>query len=686
MTQGFPIQPSFARGELSPRLHSRVDIEYYKTGLAIARNFFTMRQGGLRRRPGTQFIAETKFSNRRSRVVRFTFSQQQAYIIEFGHLYCRFYALGGQVQTSPGVAYEIVTPYTEDDIFGLQFAQSADTLYVGHRNYAPRKILRQAETNWSIAPIDFLDGPYLNTNVTPTTLQNSTSAVGTLTTITASSANGINNSTGFSAADIGRHIRILHGAVWGWMKITEFVSSTQVRGYVGGSSTATSGAFNATTAQSVWRLGSWGSDRGFPGRVGFYQERLIWASSKLEPQTIWASQTADFENMGTSQPLADDDALNLTIVSGSVQQIQWIQEGQDLLIGTTSAARTLGPSDRGAALTNTNLVQRPQANFGTIAVQPVQVGNVTLFATYYGASVREFVYSFDVDSYVAPEVTILSEHILRPGIVQMAYAADPESIIYMAMADGRLAALTYEKDQKMVALTAHELGGTLAGYSEPYASVDSVDVIPGLDRSELWLIAMRTINGVTKRYIERMTATFEDGAIEDAFFVDSGLHYDGPATNAVMGCGHLEGQEVLILADGTEIRGRTVTGGTVTLPGGRTAKKWTIGIPYRSRGRTLRTPAQNDGSLIGRKVRPTEVIFDVLESASLEISSGEWKHEWTQFRKTTATQGAPIPLYTGAIKLTIDGSWDSGGQVDFECSHARPVTIRSIAPGYESEP
>lgn len=684
MTQGFPIQATFARGELSPRLHSRVDIDYYKAGLATCRNFFVMRQGGLRRRPGTQFIAATKDSSRRSRVVKFIFSQAQAYIIEFGHLYCRFYALGGQVQTSPGVAYEIVTPYTESDIFGLQFAQSADVLYVAHRNYAPRKIIRAAETSWSVSVIDFLDGPYLPVNVTTTTLQPSGSAAGATITITASSVNGINNSVGFKTTDVGRHIRILHGAVWGWAKITARTDATHVTAVVGGSAGATSGAFGATTAQAVWELGSWGDDRGYPGRVGFFQERLIWASSPFQPQTIWASQTADFENMATSTPAADDDALNLTIVAGSVQQIQWIQEGKDLLIGTTSTARTLGPSDRGAALTNTNLVQQPQANFGAIAVQPVQVGNVTLFATFYGASVREFVYSFDVDAYVAPEVTLLSEHILRPGIVQMAYCAEPDSVIYMALADYRLGGLTYEKDQKMVALVPHEIGGTHAGL--PYACVESVDVIPGPDRTELWMVVTRTINGQTKRYIERMTAAFEDMDIEDAFFVDSGLTYDGAATNQLTGMGHLEGETVLILADGTEIRNVVVTGGVVTLPGGRLASRWTIGIPYRSYGKTLRVPAQQDGSLIGRKVAAKEVIFDFLESASLEISSGGNAHEWTQRRKSTAKQGDPIPLYTGTVKIPVDAAMEDGGAVEFECSHARPVTIRSIAPGYEAEP
>jgi hypothetical protein len=139
------------------------------------------------------------------------------------------------------------------------------------------------------------------------------------------------------------------------------------------------------------------------------------------------------------------------------------------------------------------------------------------------------------------------------------------------------------------------------------------------------------------------------------------------------------------LADGNE-NTVTVTGGAVTLPHGRTASRWTLGLPYRSRGRTLRAPQQQDGSLIGRKAKAQQIIFDLLESSSLLVSSGSFSQEITQRRKTNAVIGDPIPLFTGTVKLPIEASWDSGGVVDFECSHARPVTIRAITPGYEAEP
>ena len=91
----YPIQPVFARGELSPRLFSRADVDHYRMGLAECVNWLIMKQGGLRRRPGTEWISYGKYPGDRVRLVRFVFSTLQAYVLEFGNQYIRFYANGG---------------------------------------------------------------------------------------------------------------------------------------------------------------------------------------------------------------------------------------------------------------------------------------------------------------------------------------------------------------------------------------------------------------------------------------------------------------------------------------------------------------------------------------------------------------------------------------------------------------
>jgi hypothetical protein len=149
-----PIVTSFNAGEWSPQLYGRVDLQKYANAARIMENFVPLPQGTATRRPGTRFVAETKSSGD-GIVIPFEFSTTQAYIIEAGNLYFRFYKDRGRIETTPGVAYEIATPYTLADLELLQWVQSADTLYLAHPSYAPRKLTRTGHTSWSLTAITF---------------------------------------------------------------------------------------------------------------------------------------------------------------------------------------------------------------------------------------------------------------------------------------------------------------------------------------------------------------------------------------------------------------------------------------------------------------------------------------------------------------------------------------------------
>jgi hypothetical protein len=114
MTKKIINQNSFTAGELSPRLYSRSETDEYKKGLETATNAIITPHGTIKRRNGTQFIAEVKDSSKQVKLVRFQFSQTTAFILEFGNTYIRFYKDSGQVteadlsitgitQANPGV-------------------------------------------------------------------------------------------------------------------------------------------------------------------------------------------------------------------------------------------------------------------------------------------------------------------------------------------------------------------------------------------------------------------------------------------------------------------------------------------------------------------------------------------------------------------------------------------------------
>ncbi|HZS81066.1 MAG TPA: hypothetical protein VFA14_06545, partial [Herbaspirillum sp.] len=573
----YPLQPVFARGELSPRLFSRVDIDHYKMGLAECVNWLVMKQGGLRRRPGTEWISWGKYPHVKCRLVRFVFSTQQAYVLEWGSYYVRFFANGGIVaknsrfnitfsggylvdwpahglvfndpvvfsssgylppEIAPGTTYyvsavttdnftisiiaggagmtfsnagtgthnvvspvELPTPYTLDEVFQLQFAQSADVLYIAHPNHQQQMLSRFSGSTFTFLPYSGYDGPYLPENTTSTVMVASGSALGPDITITADSVTGINGNAGFQPSDVGRWLSLKYSNKWYSFLITSYVAVGEVVTFSIGlidDKGAQQPLPSEATATAGWRLGAWSEVTGWPGCVAFYQQRLIWARSDTQPQTIWMSRAGVLDNFSVTSPLQEDDALTITILAGEVNAIAWIAEGADLLIGTNGAMRTLGPADSSKNFGPTNFMQKRQSTFGTLNIQPVQVGEVAIYPSFYGLSLREFLFSFQVNGYVSPELTILSEHMLRSGIKAMAYAQDKDGIIWNAMGNGELVGITYDRDQQIVACQRHRIGGEVknSGIVDPnnpsdpdthYGIVESVTTIPGADRSEVWL-------------------------------------------------------------------------------------------------------------------------------------------------------------------------------------------------------
>lgn len=224
------IKTNFSAGEISPLLFARVDVAKYNNGAQVLQNFIVQRYGGIYKRGGLEFINPVKDSSKNTRLIPFIYSVTQAYMLEFGHLYVRFYTNGGIVESSPGVPLEVVTPFTQDDIWQLQYAQSADVLYLAHPEFAPRKLSRVSATSFTLETIVFEDGPYLDLNTTATTLTPASTGLLATTTVNAvgvtsgtqniggagvSDAYSVNsNNTNEAAAPLGWTIEGFDGASW----------------------------------------------------------------------------------------------------------------------------------------------------------------------------------------------------------------------------------------------------------------------------------------------------------------------------------------------------------------------------------------------------------------------------------------------------------------------------------------
>lgn len=525
------LQPTFAAGELSPSASARTDIARYYTGLKLCRNFMVMPYGGVRNRPGTEFVCEVKDSSKPCRLIPFQFNDEQTYILEFGDLNMRVIKDGAQVLYSSGPSvgqpFELALPYGSSDQPQLNYTQSADVMTFAHPGYKPRELGRLAHDNWITSEISL--APRIAAPASAT----ATSAGGTgvqqtwryQVTAVLDDNSTIDESLPVTSNPINVFNDTLAGTIT-WPAVenaTYYIvykdsAGAGIYGFIGRATEATFTDRNITATKTD--TPPTGNDPfvgvgNYPGAVGYYQQRLVFAGSDLSPQTVWMSKTGLFKNFGYSTPNKDDDAITFTIASREVNRMRHLL-GLRKLLGLTSGGEwTFSGADTG--LTSKTIQASQEGYDGSSLVPPVVVGNSAVYVQARGNRVSSFGYSLEADGFAADDLTIFSAHLFRNRkLTDVAFQKIPDSIVWYVRDDGVLLGLTYNPKQQLVGWHWHDTDGF----------VESIACIPEGQEDALYMVVRRTINGVQKRYIERM-ASRQIQSIEDAFFVDSGLTYDG---------------------------------------------------------------------------------------------------------------------------------------------------------------
>ena len=387
---------------------------------------------------GKRFLVADKTTN--------TFELQDKDGVDINSTSFTAYASGGVSNK----VFELATPYTTAQLFDLKFAQSADVMYITHPSHEVEKLSRTGHTSWTLTDVDFTKGPMQDANTTDTTLNPGQSAVGTGIALVASAVTGINGGSGFQSTDVGRFVFLNSG----YAKITAVADTTNA-------TITIITALDSASATADWRLGAFSDTTGHPSCVTFFEQRLVFAGTTEQPQTIFFSRSGDYENMDANigGTVADDDAIIYTIASNQVNAIRFMTATRTLIIGTAGGEFTVSGGGTDSAITPTNILIKKQSNHGSANVDAISVGNATLFLQRAKRKIRELAYNFDVDGYIAPDMTILAEHISEGGLTQIAYQQEPNQIVYATRNDGELVALTYQREQQVTAWHRHIFGG-----------------------------------------------------------------------------------------------------------------------------------------------------------------------------------------------------------------------------------
>ncbi|HEO8935038.1 TPA: hypothetical protein QIF01_003852 [Serratia marcescens] len=579
------IQPSFAGGEVSPSLYGRVDLEKYQTSLRRCRNFIVRQYGGVENRPGTRYVAPAKFQDRKCRLIPFQFNTEQTYVLEVGDHYFRVFMDGSQVVYSSGASagqpVDVTTPWAAADINLLKYTQSADVMTVCHPNYPPMEIQRYAHDDWRTAVVITKNGPFapVNTDESIRVYANGVSGtvlltasapifnhfnVGNLFYIEQKSVDtvpkwetdkpvevdalcrygvnyyrcidaGANGKTGTVAPS---HTEGVQWDGWGyaqqngvkWQYLNSGFGIVRISSVSSDGLTATaevisnqdgaielpSSLLEAGNASFKWAHAAWDADAGYPGTVVYFQQRLMFAGSRSRPQTVWTSRSGDYKDFGTSNPTVDEDAITYNYAGRQLNQIRHLIDVGSLVALTSGGEYKVNGNQQGT-LTPAAFQFSSQGQNGASHVQPIAISNVALFIQQKGGAVRDLAYSFDIDGFQGSDLTILANHFFTGyQITDWAFSITPMSIVWCTRNDGALLGLTYLRDQQVAAWHLHPGAGR-------YESVCS---IAEGNEDALYCVVERFIDGQTRRYIERMQSSLYD-VMDDAFFVDCGLTYDG---------------------------------------------------------------------------------------------------------------------------------------------------------------
>jgi hypothetical protein len=661
MARSAPAFSSFTAGEVSPRMEGRVTLETYREGLADMTNLLVMPQGGVTRRPGTEYLGEIKNSAQSARLIPFQFKTTDTYILEFGDQVMRVFRNGLQVidasdktitgvtQADPGVITSNSHGFSNGD--EIYIDSVAGMTELNGRNY------RVANATTNTFTLTNLFGDAIDT----TDFTAYTSG-GTATEI-------YNIATPYAVADLPT-LRFVQSADTMFIVHPSYAIRTLTRSADNNWTFATP-TITGTPDPAL----NTGTDD-YPSVVTFFEQRLVYGATNNNPQTLWFSKNGDYSNFtaGTGA----DDALIYTIASNQVNAIRYLSATRVLTIGTTGGEYVLTATSDGPITPTTTLI-RKYSNYGSAAIEPVQVADVTLFVQRGGRKVREFRYVGDINvaAYQAPDITIVAEHITAGGLSAFAYQQEPDGVIWAVRADGSLIGVTYRREEEVVAWHKHVIGGEFDGGQ---AIVESIATLPSdTGEDELYMIVKRTINGVTKRYVELMRPFDFGGVTTGAFFVDSGLRYDGSAIGSLKGLYHLEGETVTVLANGASHPNRVVADGGVSLAYSSTTAA--IGYGYTSSMQTMRIESGSaDGTSQGKPKRIHAITLRLHETVGIEVGNSPSENDRIFFRDSSMAMDQAVPLFTGDKDIEFPGGYDEDDRLYIRQTQPLPMSVLALFP------
>ena len=615
-----PIFNSFSTGEVSNRFSARTDISRFYNSCKELENFLILPVGGVKKRPGTLYVADTIDQLQASRLIPFRADITTSYIVEISEA-------GLRVYDSQGVMlYEnLSTPWIQSQIYDIGYAQYGDHLYLVHPDVKPYKLTRGS--TWSFAAVQFYWGPFetLNTDSSKTLTCSVATGSGTLT------ASGFSP---FEPGHVGSIWRLKDASTDGYVEVTGYTSNTEV--------SVTVKETVPTTATSEWAEGAFSDVRGYPRMVATVQSRGVFGGTRKSPSAVWFSVIADPENFATGANA--DDAFLIYLSSTEDPIIQWgVPVKNGLMVGTTAGTYSIAGAS-GGALTPTSFVAARSTAARSSHTSAELVNFEVASVSMHGDRIYLNSYALEFDSQVAKDMTFLVDHLFETAAaVELGWTQAPHPALWVSRQDGILAYCAYYALEKILGWARITTSGV----------IESFAVIPTTEGEEVWISVKRSIAGSDKRFLERLVLS------DTTYYMDSHVRWSsGNTINAP----HLANEVVKVVIDDALYPDIQVDGtGVATLP--KTPERYAvIGLGYTAKI-VLRDVGSSSpvDTYLGRPEKWGEAYVRVSNSILPHINGYS-----LQFREVEAPLGEPTEYRTGDFKIDALTGFESNQDVTIE--------------------
>ena len=452
------------------------------------------------------------------------------------------------------------------------------------------------------------------------------------------------------------------GSITGYTRITAYSSATSVSAEV----LKDLGSTNPTTQ---WSEGAWSNSKGWPSAVALAEGRLFFAGKGK----IWGSVSDAYKSFN-DEVEGDSGTISRDLGAGAISNVNWLISLYRLFAGCDTAVKAIKTTSFEEPMTPSNFRVVEPSTQACYNIPPVKLDKKAIFVQGAGTRVFELTYDQSTIDYAADELTKACPEVGQPSIVRIAVQRQPDTIIHCVRSDGKVALLIYDILENLKGWFLHETDG----------EVEDVIVFPGDLEDYVKYSVKRTIDGNTVRYFEKVAFQADCQGETLNKQADSFIEYNGVATDTITGLSHLEGEEVIVWADGKDLspdengvqKTYTVSSGEITLDEEVSAA--IVGLPYSAQYKSSKL-AYAAGSPLGQKKKINAIGVIINNTHSHGLSYGGDGITYDDLPIRSSVTGAPIPyneiLTEDTPMVSFGQAWNTDSRLYLKAQAPRPCTI-----------